>query len=244
MTQRHRTALIQRSLLAITLVGFAAACSAPAVAPKPPSLQQSGTHLSDWERVAGRIAEGMQRAGYLQAPGGPPISPPHAFHVRTTAADSAFLHGVRQALEGEILRRGGVVELTSARAIVVNLDVDVVRWGGRVPRSGGLQSAAGAIIGAGILIGDTTPLTSLEGALVTTALGVVADAVETVTPRFDAEAAWTATIYDRERLTFQMREPMYIHANDIPIYQGGLRTARLPSGAGGPLIARPVRYAR
>jgi hypothetical protein len=230
-----------RLVLAPALVAvLAAGCSAPAVAPKPPTFQQSGTHISDWNRVAARIADGLQRSGYLAVPG----SPANTFHVRAMMADSTFLQGVRQSLEGEIMRRGGMVERSAGRAIVVNLDVDIVRWGGRLPRPGGLQSAAGAVVGLGIMIGDAAPLTAFEGALAVTALGVIGDIAETVTPRFEAEAAWTATIHDGERLAFQMREPMYIHANDVPIYQGALRTAPISSGASAPLLARPIRYAR
>jgi hypothetical protein len=226
------------------------ACTAPSVAPKPPTQQASGTHMADWGRVATRIADGLQQTGYIPAPGAgsaaPNAAPARPFYIHVAADGSTFLHSVREALAGEILRRGGSVRRSAAEAVVVNLDVEVVGWGPRPQATNGLGTLAGAAVGVGLLVGQSAPITILEAAGLSLAAGVATDVVSAMAAQnFTAEAAWRASIYEGDRLTFQQREPMYIHAGDIPLYRG---TARLAAVSTGPTTTSlpivPVRYVR
>lgn len=231
-------------------------CTAPLVTLKPPSSQHSGTHLRDWNAVAGRIADSLQSGGLLPPPSSdaaatPSSSATNPIYVHVQGYGSTFLNEVRSALQGEIIRRGGVAARTPAAGTVVNLEVETVRWSPRPPSNDGALTALGAAAGLALLVTDHSlaaggvGLNPVQGALATTALGVVGDVWRATNPnQFGAEVAWQASVYTADRIAFRLREPMYVRTNDLPLYQA--RTGIAPVATSDPsalLPVRPVRYA-
>jgi hypothetical protein len=120
-----------------------AGCARPAVVPKPFAFQERENSLRDWTLISTKIADSLSDHGLLPPhdPGKPqsaPIMPPGPFYVHTQAPLSTFLKQVADGLESEILKRGGQVSRSPANCIVVNLDVQPVRFSAPVHEPGGL----------------------------------------------------------------------------------------------------------
>lgn len=211
----------------------------------------SGTHIRDWDVVASRVADALQEKGFLPNPSAPPapnveVQP---IYVHAQGYGSTFLHSAKQSLEADILRRGGIVARGPAQAVIVNLEVDVVRWSPRPPWQDGTFTALGLAAGAGVMIADHSVaaggigLTALQGALALGALGLAADLVRASSPaQFGSEAAWQASIYVSDRLAFRLRQPMYIRTNDAPLYVAHSNLAPINTGGNVSLPVRAVRY--
>lgn len=220
-----------------------AGCNAPNVSLKPPTWQHSATHIADGDRAATRIAESLTQSGLLPGlPGQAAPVPQRNFYIHVASDGSTFLHVLKPALEGEIMRRGGSISRSAAQAMVVNLEVDVVAWGPRLPRGNGAGTLAGAGFGLGVVLEDAAPLQLLDGALVGVGLGLAVDLLDATAPRHGAEIAWRASIYEGDRLAFHAREPMYIHEADIPLFLGRGRLAPIASATQAPLPVRQIRY--
>ena len=110
---------------------------------KPPQSQEVATNILDWDRAALRVAQAMQAQGYFPTPADPTS---RTFHVRNTAPGSTFLSEVGQALQGEILRRGGQLAPTPAAATTVNLEANVIQWSVNSGRRSVTEAAWGATI--------------------------------------------------------------------------------------------------
>ena len=107
-----------------------AGCDRAGYAGKPTSSQERPGNVADWDRAATRVAQAMQDRGlFAVVPG----QPQRSFFVYNTVPGSAFLKEVGQALQTEIIQRGGGVALTADAPITINLAVDIVQWSGDVP---------------------------------------------------------------------------------------------------------------
>jgi hypothetical protein len=155
------------------------------------------------------------------------------------APDSLFLHEVHEALQSEILHRGGTVKLSPVGAMLINLDVDVVRWRGhRYP--GGLATLAGLAAGTGFLLAGNAPLTPAAAFGAVAGAGIATDAILALTPQTNVEAVWQASAMIGDELVFDIRRPIYISPGDMPLH--GSRTRLSPlSSPGAPITAAPVR---
>lgn len=228
-------------------VPLLAACSLPAVAPKPPGFQESGIAVRDWDRVAQRIAAALVDRGLLSRQatvlGVPsPVGGPLYIHVTTHG--STFLESVRTSLQTEILARGGTLSRTSANAVVLNLGVEVVQWGSRPRPPGGLGTLVGAGSGAGILLADAAPIGIAGAAGLAVGTGIALDLIKAVTQTETAEAVWTASVVTADRVMLQLREPLYVAGADVALYYGRSTLAAAPSLLPAAMMpARPLRYA-
>lgn len=246
-------------------------CNQPAVSLKPPAFQSSENTVRDWNDVAHWIAAGMTSRGLLPGQSQSvtvvetqtkelPLglvsdsvrqvteTGPRPVFIRLQAPDSAFVRQVGNELEAEILRRGGSIARRPDGATVVNLDVDVVRWGPRDKPPGlvGTTMAVSAI--PGIIIGASAPMslwTAADAASSTTGgFGIFADLIAAMTPTMNAEAVWEATIVTDDRLVMKLQEPIYIRAPDIPLYAKATNLSPVASWKySAPLVARQIRYA-
>lgn len=119
------------------------------------------------------------------------------------------------------MTRGFVVATSATGAWVINLKVDVIRWGPRDKPPGTL----GVVPGTLAAVGDF----------------VVGDFSTALTPTSNSEVAWEATILGDRAILLSVREPLYVRDNDLPLYYGGAETAEI----GTPtfvLSPRRVRY--
>ncbi len=213
----------------------------PAVAPKPAAFQDSVVTERDWDGVANKIADEMALRGLLPDPLNPQSAsqPRYAYYINLVAPDSPFLHEVRQELQSEILHRGGTVTISPVGAMVINLDVDVVRWSGhRTP--GGLATVAGLAAGTGILLANAGPLSPAAGFGIATGAGLAADLLAAATPHTNVEAVWQASAIMGDKLLFDIRRPIYISAGDIPLHNSNTHLSAM-SSPGASLAAPLVR---
>jgi hypothetical protein len=119
-----------------------AGCARPAVVPKPFAFQERENALRDWTLISTKIADSLSDHGLLPPhdPGKPPAPPimiPGPFYVHVQAPLSTFLRQVADALESEVLARGGQVSRSPANSIVVNLDIQAVRFDAPAREPGG-----------------------------------------------------------------------------------------------------------
>lgn len=228
-------------LLPLALMCLLAGCNMPAVAPKPPAFQDSTVTVRDWDGVAQQIADEMAARGLLPDPANPQSAtqPRYPYYINVAAPDSPFLHEVSEQLQSEILHRGGTVTLSPVGAMAINLDVDVVRWGGR-RYPGGLGTITGLATGTGILLANNGPLSPAAGFGVATGAGIVADAIFAATPRTNVEAVWQASAMMGDRLVFDIRRPIYVGEQDVPLHKSNTRLDAM-SSPGAPATILPVR---
>ncbi|HBK06731.1 MAG TPA: hypothetical protein DDZ81_12815 [Acetobacteraceae bacterium] len=222
------------------LAGSLAGCNQPAVSLKPPVFQSSENTVHDWHDVAIAVSHEIQARGLL--------APDRPLFIREQAPDSAFIHYVADALESDILTQGGTIARSPAGATVVNLDVDFVRWGPRDKPPGLLGTAAGLATLPGILTGASYPMSTWAAAdaAAFTAIGVggLVDLAIATTPTMNAEAIWKATILAGDRVIMKVQKPIYIRADDIPLYAKTTSLGPVGSdGSGAVLHTRTVRYA-
>jgi hypothetical protein len=229
---------------------FLVGCNQPAVTLKAPAFQSSENTVRDWNDVAHKIGSGMASLGLVPAyerPEPTNMQPPKPVFVRMQAPDSAFIQEVANELEGDILRRGGIVARTPAGATVVNLDVDFVRWGPRDKPPGLLGTTAAVAAIPGIVIGASMPMSTWTAAnaagFTAAGVGVLADGIVALTPTMNAEAVWKATIITNDSVVMKLQEPIYIRAPDIALYAKAANLEPLPSwNSVTPLQARLIRY--
>lgn len=237
----------------LCLLGMAcalSACNQPAVTLKPPAFQSSENTVRDWNDVAHKIADGMAGIGLLPAIGQPASpNPPaqRAIYIRVQGPDSAFLQQVADQLEADILARRGFVSRTPDGATVVNLDVNVVRWGPRDKPPGLVGTTAGILAIPGIVIGDSLPMSTWTaanaGAFTAVGVGALLDTAVALTPTMNAEAIWKATIVSDGAVVMQMGEPVYIRGPDIPLYMKTTSLSPMPSWSAQPTLrVRTIRF--
>jgi hypothetical protein len=233
-----------------TVTGSLVGCNQPAVTLKLPAFQASENTVRDWNDVAHRIGTSMAAIGLLPAFGqsdpGSSSSLKPAF-VRVQSPDSAFIREVANELVGDILRRGGIVARTPAGATVVNLDVNVVRWGPRDKPPGLLGTMTAIATTPAIVIGASLPMSTWVAADAAAAtsigLGVAADGIIALTPTTNAEAIWEATIITSDRVVMKLQEPIYIRAPDISLYAKATNLSPMVSWSNNePLRSRLIRY--
>jgi hypothetical protein len=228
---------------------FVGGCNQPAVAPKAPAFQSSENTVRDWNDVAHSIATVMASVGLLPPSGQAAViaSPPKPVFVRVQAPDSAFVRGVADELEAEILERGGIVARTPFGATVVNLDVNVIRWGPRDKPPGLLGTTAAVWSIPGIVIGASLPMETWTAAdafaATAVGVGVLSDLILALTPTMNAEAVWEATIVTNDQVLMKIRAPVYIRAYDIPLYAKAMSLSPMSSSTGNETLrARAILY--
>ena len=124
------------ALFAATTVGLAG-CSQPAVSPHGLLFQESANAEIDWESSVSRVVASMESQGLFQTPGhsAVPGRPPYPgpYFVFVQRPGSAFLEDARDMMEHALIRHGAAVARSPGGATVINLDLDVIRWGGLEP---------------------------------------------------------------------------------------------------------------
>jgi hypothetical protein len=240
---RHQAILILAAVTALL-----AGCNQPAVSLKLPATQSSENTIRDWDDVAHTIASGMTANGLLPAPGQPVQANAHApVFVRVRAPDSTFVRQVADALESEVLRSGGTIARAPEGATVVNLDVTIVKWGPRDKPPGLLGTTAALLTVPPIVLGDSLPMATWTAAdgfgAAFAGVGILADGIIASTPTMNAEAVWDATVVAGDRVLMKLREPVYIRADDIPLYAKRVTLSTVTSwGSATPLRERTIRY--
>lgn len=226
-------------LAALAAVCIIAGCTRPAVEAKQPGFQPSEDSLRDWNVVAQQVAAQMTQRGLLADPTlpqpqtAPPV--PSLYYINVIAPGSTFLHEVRQALQGEIIRRGGVVARSPVGAVVVNLDIDVVAWGVPQRGTGGLGTLVGLATGTGILLANDGRLSPAAGFGIAAGAGIAADVIGSMAPMTNVEGMWEATILKDDQVVMDARAPIYINPNDVALY--GSRTRFSPMTSFQPIVA-------
>ena len=221
------------------------ACAQPAVAPKEFAFQSGENTARDWNDVAIHIADSMSQRGLLapapnaQMPSAAPVGYGR-FFISVNAPGSTFLHEVRAGLQSEILARGGTISRSPADAAVVNLDVDVVRWGPRYSGPGGLGTIAGLATGTGIVLAANAPYTAAAGFGMAAGAGIVADAIGSSVADTNVEAVWDATILKGGDILMDVHEPVYVGRYDARLYESGTHTGAKESYSP-PVESVPVR---
>jgi hypothetical protein len=228
-------------------------CNQPAVTPKPPAFQSSENTVRDWSDVAHRISSEM--AWLALVPSYPTeqaqpanVPPERPVFIRMQAVDSAFVRHIADALESDILRRGGTVTRSPDGATVVNLDVNFVQWGPRDKPAGLLGTTLGLAAIPGIVIGASAPMstwTAVDAAsFAAVGYGALFDALIALYPTMNAEAVWQATIVTNDRVVMKLQEPVYIRSPDIPLYAKETSVSPLSSWSSGNRTLRPrtIRY--
>jgi hypothetical protein len=105
--------------------------------------QDSSTNIQDWDRVATRIADGLQARGLIHSSStadDPPATAPVVFNATVVGTqplghsvtynydhNSTFSQQVVNALDYEVDRRGGAID-----NMHVDLEVSIVPWGSRL----------------------------------------------------------------------------------------------------------------
>ena len=93
---------------------------APAIAYEIWAPQDLATNIQDWDRVAAKIADGLQSNGLL---GGSEL---HAFVVKPKQTSMFLLDNSADALNDQIIKRGVPFDMT------IELTVAVVPWASRL----------------------------------------------------------------------------------------------------------------
>jgi hypothetical protein len=128
------TRYARRALAALAIAAGLAGAAHPALAAGEPSLQRGAQAVRDWDNAAVRFVNSMQTKGFIpspvKVPGRTPFPPP--YYINVTVPGSTFLEEVKQSIEWELLDRDLSVARSPVGATVINLDIDVVRWGGDV----------------------------------------------------------------------------------------------------------------
>jgi len=217
-------------------------CTRPAVTPKPPGFQDKANSVRDWDDVARQIADGMMQRGLLPDPLRPQSATPfrYPYYINLSAPDSPFLHQVREALRGDILASGGTVALSPVGAMVVNLDVDVLRWGGPHRPAGGANTILGLAAGTGILLANAAPISPAGGFGIAAGTGLALDALYALSPHTNVEAVWQASVMMGDRLAFDIRRPIYVGERDVALYASSTRLSPM-SSPGTATAVPPVR---
>jgi hypothetical protein len=228
------------------MVAALGACTQPAVAPKAPAFQESENTARDWVTVAQQIAGSLSQRGFLPSPvmpGSEPPPPRPPIFVQVDAPGSTFLQEVRQGLQDEILRRGGTLSRMPANSVVVNLDVDVVRWGARNQPAAGLATVAGLAAGTGVLLANAAPLSPAAGFGIAAGAGLALDAILAMTPRTNTEAIWKASIIAEDQVVLSISGPVYIGPSDASLYASETRLSPTVSfSAANQPIPRQLRF--
>ena len=219
----------------LAAVCFLGACSQPAVAPKELAFQENENTARDWNVVARRIADLMTQRGllpppvYLQSAASAQPASYGRFFINVEAPGSTFLHEVQVGLQSEILARGGTVSRSPADADVINLDVDVVRWGPRNTGPGGVGTLTGLATGAGILLGSNGPYTPAAAFGIAAGAGIAADAIASTVPDTNVEAVWEASILKGGDVLMDVHEPVYVGRHDARLYESDTHTGAMES---------------
>jgi len=230
------------------LTGLLAGCNQPAVSLKLPASQSSENTVRDWNDVAHAIAAGMAANGLLPTiTQRSQVDAPAPVFVRVQAPDSTFLHEVADCLEKDVLRRGGTIARTADGATVVNLGVTVVKWGPRDKPPGLLGTTAALLTTPAIVLASSFPMetwVAADAAGATAAgVGILADGIIAMTPTMNAEAVWSATVATSDRVLMKLSEPVYIRADDIPLYAARVTLGPVISWTSAmPLRTRTIRF--
>lgn len=125
---------------------------------EPSGVQDVATNVQDWDRVAQKIADELSASGILPARPGvncnaPDLSTLHDVFYVHVQQESAFLQQATGALEAEITCRGGAIATSPAGSYVIDLRVDVVRWGSRSTFQPDVLRRE-AVLNASIVLGD------------------------------------------------------------------------------------------
>ena len=116
------------SLLAVA--GALAGCHRPISYPTGSSFQNNEVTVRDWQIAAHDVTSELIAAGLVFGSGEAQSQTgrPRPIFIQVNQANSMFLHEAADELQADILRRGGTVSRTPNHAVVVSLEVDVVRW--------------------------------------------------------------------------------------------------------------------
>jgi hypothetical protein len=90
--------------------------------------------VRQWHHEAVLFVKSMEEKGFIPSsspvPGVVPYPPPYYLNVMVTG--STFLEEFRQAVEAELLRRHLDIARSPIGVTVINLDIDLLDWGGAV----------------------------------------------------------------------------------------------------------------
>jgi hypothetical protein len=245
MISRH----VRPAFVAALGAAALAACTEPAVAPKPPAVQQSASNVRDWDAAAIRMVRSMAVQGFIPTPAPPPagrVPFPPPYYINVLAQGSTFLEEVRQSMEKELLYRGLPIARTPIGATVINLDVDYVQWGAGATYPGGVLTALGigGLVGTAIAAGGSPSATAAGG--IAAGAAAAADIGLAIVPQSRTELVWRASIVSGDRVVMKGSEILYVSAADVPLYVGsGVQPPPLAS-PGVPVLGpdRPLVYAR
>ena len=230
--------------VSMSLVG----CNQPAVTPKLPAFQSSENTVRDWNDVADRIASQLGMVGLIPAAGTTAAPSGRPIYIKLQAPDSAFVRSIAERLEADIMQAGGTISRRASDATVVNLDVNFIAWGPRDKPPGLLGTTAGILAIPPIVIGDSSPMSTWSAAnayaFAAVGIGMLTDLVIAVTPTMNAEAIVSATVVSNDQVIMKYSAPLYVRANDLPLYAKSVSLAATDSWTSRPpLTPRPLRYA-
>jgi hypothetical protein len=140
------------ALAALVVAGLAGAARPTFAADG--GLQRSADAVKDWQNAAVRFVDSMQQKGFIpspiRVPGRTPYPPP--YYINVMSAGSTFLEELKQSIEWQLLDRDLTISRSPAGATVINLDIDVVKWGGDVGASTELVWRGSIVVGGRVVV--------------------------------------------------------------------------------------------
>jgi hypothetical protein len=142
-----------RLALAALLLAAVAGGVRPAMAADG-GLQRSADAVKDWDNAAVRFVNSLQTKGFIPSakpvPGRIPYPPP--YYINVMSAGSTFLEELKQSIEWQLLDRDLPISRTPVGATVINLDIDVVKWGGDVGAATELVWRGTIVVGGRVVV--------------------------------------------------------------------------------------------
>ncbi len=142
-----------RIALAAFVVGALAGGARPTLAADG-GLERRADAVKDWQNAAVRFVNSMQQKGFIpsanRVPGRTPYLPP--YYINVMSPGSTFLEELKQSIEWQLLDRDLTISRTPVGATVINLDIDVVKWGGDVGAATELVWRGSIVVGGRVVV--------------------------------------------------------------------------------------------
>jgi hypothetical protein len=104
--------------------------------------------------AADGFVNSLQTKGFIPSakpvPGRIPYPPP--YYINVMSAGSTFLEELKQSIEWQLLDRDLPISRTPVGATVINLDIDVVKWGGDVGAATELVWRGTIVVGGRVVV--------------------------------------------------------------------------------------------
>jgi hypothetical protein len=147
--------------------------------------------------------------------------------IATGLAASGYLQPPQPsaaATPAPIFIRARAPDSTALRVVADALRADILQAGGAVA----LTPERATVVNLDVTVLSWGPRTEIG--------------LPMLLPTMNAEAVWNATVLAGDHVVLQLRQPVYIHDGDVPLYAARVTLGPAASWAAAPPLARTVRY--